>query len=292
LELENRLKGFDIAHVSESYFRFTQQALNAKKKGYVKKVVCTVFENIPFNNEGIWGRKVYKKRAIKEVDRFIAVTEGAKQVLVKEGVSVDRISVVPMSIDTKKFYPSKTKSTNRLRILFVGRIESFKGVFDALDAFEKVFKLHPNSEFLILGSGSKEQELKDIVEKKKLRKVVTITKSDYSKLPEIYRSCDIFIGPSKKDRYWKEQFGMVFLEAMASGLPIISYDSGSIREVVGSTGLLSRENDLKSLSSDLERLVSSPKMRVELGKKARKRAVSKFSVNVVANRIDRVYRRL
>ena len=48
--LENRLKGFDIVHTAETYFHYTQQCLNAKRKGYVKKVIATVLGNIPFNN--------------------------------------------------------------------------------------------------------------------------------------------------------------------------------------------------------------------------------------------------
>src|SRR5258708_4973788 len=55
--LEKALDGYDIAHTAETYYGYTQQCLDAKKKGYVKRVVCTVWENIPFNNEGIRGRK-------------------------------------------------------------------------------------------------------------------------------------------------------------------------------------------------------------------------------------------
>src|SRR5690348_16401037 len=61
--LEEKLKEFDIVHSAETYFHYTQQALDAKKKGYVKKVIATVLENIPFNNEGILGRKEFKERA-------------------------------------------------------------------------------------------------------------------------------------------------------------------------------------------------------------------------------------
>jgi hypothetical protein len=58
--LENRLVGFDLVHTAETYFHYTQQCLNAKRRGYVRKVIATVLENIPFNNEGIWGRHGFK----------------------------------------------------------------------------------------------------------------------------------------------------------------------------------------------------------------------------------------
>src|SRR3989338_2704061 len=70
--LEERLRGFDLVHTAETYFHYTQQSLNAKRKGYVKKVIATVLENIPHNNEGIWGRKLFKAKARRELDHIVA----------------------------------------------------------------------------------------------------------------------------------------------------------------------------------------------------------------------------
>ncbi len=80
--LEDRLKGFDLVHTAETYFHYTQQCLNAKKKGYVRKVIATVLENIPFNNEGIRGRKAFKARARRELDHIIALTKKTKAALI------------------------------------------------------------------------------------------------------------------------------------------------------------------------------------------------------------------
>lgn len=83
--LEEKLKGFDLVHSAETYYHYTQQGLNARKKGYVKKVIATVLENIPFNNEGIWGRKMFKARARRELDHIVALTHKTKDALIKEG---------------------------------------------------------------------------------------------------------------------------------------------------------------------------------------------------------------
>src|SRR3972149_11143965 len=96
--LEQLLKGFDIAHVAETYYHYTIQAINAKKKGYVRKVISTVWEVIPFNNEGIWGRKWFKQQAYAGVDHFLAVTELAKKALLEEGVSGEKITVITMGV--------------------------------------------------------------------------------------------------------------------------------------------------------------------------------------------------
>src|SRR5581483_1784343 len=75
LGLEENLKGYDLVHTAETYFHYTQQAIEAKQKGQVKKVIATVLENIPFNNEGIWGRKEFKSNARENLDHMIALTE-------------------------------------------------------------------------------------------------------------------------------------------------------------------------------------------------------------------------
>src|SRR5258708_1740782 len=92
--LEHALAKFDIVHTAETYFHFTNQCLDAKQKGYVKKVIVTVWENIPYNNEGILGRVEIKQRVLKDADHFIAVSERAKNALVLEGAHASKISVV------------------------------------------------------------------------------------------------------------------------------------------------------------------------------------------------------
>src|SRR3989344_5975033 len=130
--LENRLKGFDIVHTAETYFHYTQQCLNAKRKGYVKKVNATVLENIPFNNEGIWGRKNYKRRSREELDHIIALTNKTKEALLAEGADPQKITVISHFVDTKRFKPSKTELSRRnasgrrdFTILFSGRLEGY-----------------------------------------------------------------------------------------------------------------------------------------------------------------------
>jgi len=290
--LEEKLSGFDLAHTSETYFHYTHQALNAKKNGIIKKVVCSVFENIPFNNEGIWGRNRYKKEAIEGVDRFIAITKGAKKALVGEGVPEEKIVIIPMSIDSEKFYPSKKIDKHHINILFAGRIEEYKGVFDALNAFARVSAKYSNIRLTIIGKGSKESLLDNKINELGLSSKIIRKVSPYHQIAEEYRKVDIFIAPSKKDKYWKEQFGMVFLEAMASGLPIVTYDSGSIKEVVGSSALVVKEGDATQLYKNLELLVKSGVLRAELGKNARERALSDFNVHKISQMIDRVYRDL
>ncbi len=287
-------KGFDIAHGAETYFSFTHQCLNAKERGWVKKVVVTVWENIPHNNESIWGRKTLKKRALSQVDCFIAVTETAKKALLAEGCQEERIHVIPMGVDISKFSPYQPKKAKKERIiLFVGRFEEEKGILDIFNAFrnivrnnerkKNVWKLH------LIGTGNKKKEIEDLVTQNCMTGRVHIEKRPYEKMPSVYREADIFVLPSKSSQFWKEQYGMVLVEAMASGLPIISTHSGAIPEVVGDAGILVEEGNSRHLANALQNLMDNRSVRKSWGQKARKRAISRYDAEKAAKKIEELY---
>lgn len=295
LGLGEKLRGFDIVHTSETYFHYTNQALNAKKKGYVNKVVINVLENIAFNNEGIWGRKNFKKRAINEADYFIAGSNKSKAALLAEGVPEHKISVVGLGINTKIFYPRKIKNSSRnINILFAGRIEEYKGVFDTVKAFETVFKDFPryNLTLTIVGRGSKEKKLKELILRLGLDAKIIYKNASYEGMAEEYQNADIFLGPSKEDRYWQEQFGMVFAESLASGLPVITTDTGSIKETVGDAAIVVKPGSISEISAALKSLIKNPHKRLELGARGRERAQKVLSIDIVARKIDEIYQKL
>ncbi len=293
--LEEKLKGFDIAHTSETYYHYTQQCLNAKRKGYIKKVVATVWENIPFNNEGIRGRKNFKKRALSEVDHFLAVTEGAKEALIREGCNQNKITIIPMGINIDEFVRhelrSKSHEESGLEILFVGRLEAEKGIMELLDAFKLLTRQHKNLnlKLRIIGKGSLRNY---IVRRRKewgISGKIIIEEKSYNEMPNVYQKADIFVLPSKPTRFWSEQFGMVLIEAMASGLPVITTRSGSIPEVVDEAGILVKPGDSKSLYAGFTSLLESPALRKKLSKAGRERVIKNFDRQKVAKKIENIY---
>ena len=122
LGLEAAIKGSDIAHVAETYCHYTLQAIRAKRKGLVKKVVSAVWEVVPHNNETLAGRRRIKGLARQEIDHFIVVTQVAKNALIEEGIAPDRISVIPVGVDLTRFRPVKKIRQKPLRLLFIGRL--------------------------------------------------------------------------------------------------------------------------------------------------------------------------
>lgn len=293
--LEDVLKNVDVAHPAETYYHFTIQCLNAKKKGYVKKVVVSVFENIPFAAEGIWGRKNFKKRVFKEADHLIAVSQKTKKALLIEGCPEEKISIINQHIDTTRFKPNKKKkSSKQILILFTGRLEFYKGVFDFVKAACILLKDPSLKEyqiqFLMVGNGSLKDELLTLEKKLGIDKFFTHKYFSYNKMPQVYRKADIYIAPSRTTKHWHEQFSTVLLEAKASGLPIISTNTGGIAENVGDAGILVDEGDVRAIAKHTKILIKSPKLRLELGRKARKDAIGRFTIEQGAKKLDKVYK--
>lgn len=301
--LENQLKGFDIVHTAETYYHYTQQALDAKKKGYVKKVVATVLENIPFNNEGIWGRKQFKARSRKGLDHIIALTEKTKRALILEGASPKKITVIGHGIDTKLFAPDKDhfrrlgkiKQQEPLVILFSGRLESYKGVYTILEAARILCHdrtLRQNVRFIFVGEGSQKAAMQQKEQALGLEKIVQHKAVSYEHMADMYRTADIFVAPSIPTPTWEEQYCTALLEAQSMGLPIVTTKSGGIPENVGACALFSDIGDSQLLARELKKFILHPMLRVHYGRKARERAIKVHDTNIIAKKIDRVYQSL
>lgn len=299
--LEEKLKGFDIVHSAETYFNYTQQALNAKRSGYVKKVIATVLENIPFNNEGILGRKEFKKRARKELDHIIALTQRTKDTLILEGADQRKITVISHGIDTKRFVVRKNwlkneKDKKNFVILFSGRLEVYKGVYEILYAAkllleDKELKKY-NLSFQFIGEGSEKKNLILLEQKLGIKRYILHKNAQYSEMPSLYQKADLFWAPSKPILTYQEQYCTALLEAQAAGLPIVTTFSGGIPENVGTAGIIVGPGDFYSLKDAMKDFILHPQKRMEYSKRARQRAEEVHDVHIIAKKIDIVYQSL
>ena len=294
LGLENNLKGFDLVHTAETYFHYTQQCLNAKKRGYVKKVIATVLENIPFNNESIWGRKEYKARARRELDHIIALTKKTKIALVLEGTDPKKITVISHFVDTKEFHPLKKKAAHKnLTILFSGRLEWYKGVFDIVEVARKLIRdpvlQNYRLNFVFVGEGSQYNKLISLENKYGIARHFVHKKVLYDHMNREYNKADIFVAPSKPTPTYEEQYCTALLEAQACGLPIVTTRSGGIPENIGDAGLIVEPGDIAALSQSLKSYILSSKKRLHYGTKARIRALRVHDARIGANKLAALY---
>lgn len=159
---------------------------------------------------------------------------------------------IPNGIDLDKFTPNGQKKDFGLKspiILSVGALEWYKHHDLAIQAVSKL----PQASLLIAGEGPKKSKLEELGKSLLSEDRFRIVKVDYEQMPEIYRSADLFTLPS-----WdREAFGIVYLEAMASGLAVVAPDDLSRKEIIGNAGILvdvfDTDEYAKSLKGGLEK---------------------------------------
>lgn len=182
-----------------------------------------------------------------------------------------KIIYIPNGVDTKLFYPPKTKpNSKRLKIVFMGRLEKQKNLDSLIKAAEN---LNYPYDLTFYGFGSKREELADLA--KSLKVSLQIKEPvDYEDVSKVLKNCDIFILPSKKEGSPK-----ILLEAMASGCAIVASDIPEIAEIItdGETGVLTGQTP-QELANAIGKL-RDLKTRQKLGQNARKTVMNKYEIN-------------
>jgi glycogen(starch) synthase len=212
------------------------------------------------------------------------------------GVEEEKVAVIPNGIDPEDLYVPDEPELRRLRsefaapeenlVLLIGRLVYEKGFQLALEAMPALIKNVPGTRFLVAGSGTHEQELHRQAEELGLMDHGTFLGwIGDDVLHSLYRIADVCVVPSIY-----EPFGLVALEAMASGCPCIVADTGGLREVVpdGEVGLRFRSHDPVALAEVTERVLTDG----ELGKRLIAEAhehVRRFDWADVAERTAAVY---
>ena len=204
-------------------------------------------------------------------------------------------SVIPNAVDHRRFRPDVDGSAVRseLRIpvgepvvLLVGRIVPHKGVEHFVEAARYV----PDAWFIIAGDGSLLDSMKRLADSMGVaNRVRFLGPVQEERLPEVYAACDVFALPSVSRL---EAFGIVALEAMATGKPVIVADIPGVREVIedGRDGLLADPMNPRDLAEKIGRLLRDPEARRAMGARARDKVVESFGIERVTDRIESVYR--
>jgi alpha-maltose-1-phosphate synthase len=264
-----------IVHAAETYTPYTHQAVHLRKRGVISKLICTCWETIPHNNEKFSRIKKWKQEAYKYVDIFHTPTQRAKQALIAEGVNESKIIVIPYGVDLTRFKPIKRSKHKRKVVLTIARLEKEKGMED----LEAVAKVLPQYDFRVIGRGSYVPKGDNI----------TVTTVDYKNIHMEYQKADLFFLPSRTTSTWEEQYGMVLVEAMACGLPIVTTSTGAIPEVVGPAGITLQECDTRAMIEAIDGALSY-KCNIDiLSTAGRARAERLYDAKKVAIKLAKLY---
>jgi len=213
---------------------------------------------------------------IKRSDFLVTHTQNHAKIISKDiGINASRFSIIPHAIpfsENSNWNFKKDADDNNIRVLFVGRLEPRKGFDILISAIPKIVKFHKNVIFDICGSGDHHMfHLEPNIQEK----VFFHGYQSRESLEQFYQNCDIFVAPS---RY--ESFGIIYLEAMKYGKPIIGCNSGGTPEVIQNkiSGILIEPGNVESLVKAINQLIVEPNYRTKLGIEARKRLGECFSI--------------
>jgi glycosyltransferase involved in cell wall biosynthesis len=211
------------------------------------------------------------------------------------GVDRERITVVPMPLDSQVFGAPPTATRDPGLLLFVGRLIERKGAEYALRAVALLAGAGKPVELAIAGEGPARPELDQLARSLGLGSRVRFLGAVPSdEIARLYGRAAVFLMPSVTD--WKgeqEGFGMVLVEAMRCGTPIVATRSGGIPDVVrdGVTGLLVPERDPAALAAAVTRILDDPALAAKFAAAARRDVDERFSSAAIARTFDAVFRR-
>lgn len=225
------------------------------------------------------------------LDGCVAISEDARLHLELSGVAPERIEVLPMGIDLTRFAPATERTPGPLRVLSVARLVGEKGFEDLVVAMRLLADRDVPAELTIVGQGPLEGRLRALADQLgvalQLRGAVP-----HEEIPELHRRSDVLVLASTPRGTWREQFGFAVVEGMASGLPVVAGDSGSLDEVVGDPEQLVRPHDAVALADRLQALALEPRRRKAQGTRNREPALERYDRLKVAERPRAFYERV
>jgi phosphatidylinositol alpha-mannosyltransferase len=202
--------------------------------------------------------------------------------------------IIPNGIDTDLYSPHVVPleewNDGKLNILFVGRFEKRKGIRYLLDAFREVKRQTSSARLILVGPGTRLRKgYERMVAEDNIEDVVFIGEVPHQDLPRYYRTADIFCAPATGH----ESFGIILLEAMATGKPIVATEINGFASLMthGVEGLLVPPKDKKALAEALLSLLHDKALCLKIGDKGRMKA-EQYSWDRIAQRVIDYYQSL
>ena len=284
-------ENFDIIHLHEPFMPMLCSAI-LRFSDTTNVGTFHACEGKPGYN---WGKPISTwmiRRRVHKLHGRIAVSEPAMN-FANKYVPGD-YEIIPNGIDLERFSPDVSPieeyCDGKLNILFVGRLEFRKGVNYLLKAYLQVKREIPNSRLIIVGPGTRlRKRYEKWIRHNALKDVVFVGYATYSDLPRYYKTADVFCAPATS----RESFGIVLLEAMAIGKPIVATNIDGYASVAthGEEGWLVPPRDSRKLAQALVSVMDDEALRQQMGAKGR-RTAEQYSWECVAQRVFDYYVRV
>jgi len=240
----------------------------------------------------------------RNVDHVIAISKVIqKNLLATHPLRPDQVGIIHHGIDLDRFVPDPRRRDelraelgireHELLVGIVGRLQEAKGHLQFLEVAKRILPDFPDTRFVIVGEATRGEDeeanvILDRIEKAGLgdRMILTGYRDD---VPDLLGAMDLFLFPTHS-----EAFGLVIVEAMAMGVPVVSADCDGVPDIVedGRTGLLVSPTDVEGLTAAVADLLGDRGKRRDLGQAGRERAQALFSEEKMCGELEDLYRRL
>ena len=246
-----------------------------------------------------WFLRIFENSMLERSNRIIAVSEYTKQELLKYyELDKAKIRVIHNGVDTSKFKPAIDKvkakealgfNTKDIAILSVGRLYARKGLFTLIESMASVAKKFKNAKLIVSGKGLSNEKKKLLMHADKLQVKDNIIFTGYfpdRKLPMLYQAADIFAFST-----FYENLPFALLEALSSGLPVVTTNVGGIPEIIenGKNGYLVEPFNSQILADRLQHLLENPQCAAEFSFEARKIIEERFDWRIIVKKVLDVY---
>jgi glycosyltransferase involved in cell wall biosynthesis len=224
--------------------------------------------------------------------RFIAVSDAIRRRAISYGIPEDKITVLYIGVDTSKFIPTGRSVAERApRVLFVGRLAEKKGCEYLIRAFAKVEKVVPDARLILVGDG----DLRDRLQRLSLE--LGVSAEFLGALPatgvlqQLHLARALCLPSVTAANGDAEGFGMVLLEAQASGVPVVTSALGGSSEGIseGITGFGFKERDVEALAAHLARVLTNDALAESLSLAGPKFVSERFSLPACTAALERLY---
>ncbi len=306
-----KLMNFNIIHSNTAWVGFATKKLISNK---LIKFVYTCHNPLwPQKEVGLSEKIIRKIEAytMKNSNAVIAINETMKDALKKKAnIPQEKLFVVPNGVDTSFFHPSNANKkkegkyalNNEFVILFVGRVSAVKGVHVLLKSYKMLLEKHKQLAMKLLIVGPPRNRFSKISIDDYALNVMDwahrhLPSGSYSftgavsreELKKLYSCADVFVLPS-----FAEAFGMVLLEAMSTGCPVIGSDAGGIKDVIetGVNGFLFETGSCSSLTKKIDLLVKDENLRRYMGLNSRNMAKEFYDWKLIATKMLAIYKSL
>ncbi|MEE9132788.1 MAG: glycosyltransferase [Gemmatimonadota bacterium] len=229
--------------------------------------------------------RIFAKAAL-----ILAVSRFIRDQLIARSCPPEKIVIHYIGIDVDQFSPAPDLE-RQPRVLFVGRLVPKKGLEYLIRAMARIQDRHTDADLVVVGDGPLLRELKRRAGSE-LRRFRFLGRRSPAQVRALLNSAQVFCVPSVVTSSGDaEGLGMVFLEAQAMGLPVVSFASGGIPDAVvdGVTGLLAPERDVSALAAHLDRLLGDPELRRRMGEAGRAHVSERFDIRKQTARLEEIY---